>query len=52
MPRIRRPRGLPALGYDVAREVFVLYGGFGPDGTALADTWEFKHGTWRCVAGC
>ena len=45
-------RGLPALGYDVAREVFVLYGGFGPDGTPLADTWEFNHGTWRCMAGC
>jgi hypothetical protein len=44
-------RGLPALGYDPTREVFVLYGGFGPDGAALADTWEWD-GAWRCVAGC
>ena len=44
-------RGLPALGYDPDREVFVLYGGFGPEGAPLADTWEWD-GAWRCLAGC
>jgi len=44
-------RGLPALGYDVDRGVFVLHGGFGADGAALADTWEWD-GSWSCVAGC
>jgi len=44
-------RGLPALGYDPDRDVFVLYGGFDPDGAALDDTWEWD-GAWRCVAGC
>jgi hypothetical protein len=45
------PRGLPALGYDPARDVMVLYGGFGPDGAPLSDLWEWD-GAWRCVANC
>jgi hypothetical protein len=45
------PRGLPAVGYDPGRDVMVLYGGFGPDGAALADLWEWD-GAWTCVAGC
>ena len=45
------PRGLPAVGYDPRRDVTVLYGGFGPDGAALADLWEWD-GAWTCVAGC
>jgi hypothetical protein len=45
-------RGLPALGYDVGREVFVLYGGFTADGAALSDTWEFRGGAWSCLEGC
>jgi hypothetical protein len=45
------PRGSPALGYDIERDVFVLFGGFGPDGGVLGDTWEWD-GTWRCVDGC
>ena len=44
-------RGLPALGYDAVRDVFVLHGGFTADGSALGDTWEFD-GEWTCVAGC
>ena len=44
-------RGLPALGYDPDRGVFVLHGGFGADGAALGDTWEWD-GSWSCVAGC
>ncbi len=44
-------RGMPALGYDPDRDVFVLYGGFTADGTPLSDTWEWD-GTWSCVAGC
>lgn len=45
------PRGLPALGYDPARDVMVLYGGFGPGGEALSDLWEWD-GAWTCVANC
>lgn len=45
-------RGLPALGWDVVREVFVLYGGFGPDGASLDDTWEFDDLAWRCIDRC
>ena len=44
-------RGLPALGHDPERDVFVLYGGFGAGGAALGDTWEWDDG-WRCVDGC
>jgi hypothetical protein len=44
-------RGLPALGYDEARDVFVLYGGFDPTGAELADLWEWD-GAWTCVEGC
>ena len=44
-------RGLPALGYDPDRDVFVLHGGFDADGNPLADTWEWDR-AWRCVAGC
>ena len=45
------PRGSPTLGYDVERDVMVLYGGFDSEGNALADTWEWD-GEWRCVDGC
>ena len=44
-------RGLPALGYDRDRGVYVLYGGFDAEGNPLADTWEWD-GAWSCVAGC
>jgi hypothetical protein len=44
-------RGSPALGYDAGRNVFVLHGGFGPDGGLLGDTWEWD-GSWDCVSGC
>jgi hypothetical protein len=44
-------RGSPAMGYDEARDVFILHGGFGPDGSLLGDTWEWADG-WRCVSGC
>ncbi len=44
-------RGLPALGYDPGRDVYVLHGGFDAGGTELGDTWEWD-GTWTCVAGC
>jgi hypothetical protein len=45
------PRGSPAMGYDPGRDVFVLHGGFGPDGALLGDTWEWADG-WQCVSGC
>jgi hypothetical protein len=45
-------RGLPALGYDPTREVWILYGGFDADSNPLADTWEFDGASWRCIAGC
>jgi hypothetical protein len=44
-------RGSPAFGYDAARGVYVLYGGFDADGGLLGDTWEWDQG-WSCVAGC
>lgn len=44
-------RGLPALGFDGARGVFVLYGGFGADGASLGDTWEWD-GAWHCLDAC
>ena len=44
-------RGSPAMGYDPGRDVFVLHGGFGPDGALLGDTWEWSDG-WECVSGC
>jgi hypothetical protein len=49
--RAPSPRGLPALGYDPAREVMVLYGGFAADGEPLSDLWEWD-GSWTCVTGC
>jgi hypothetical protein len=45
------PRGMAAIGYDPERDVVVLYGGFGADAGALADTWQWD-GEWRCVDGC
>jgi hypothetical protein len=44
-------RGMAAMGYDPARDVFVLFGGFDAD-HVLADTWEFDGERWRCVLGC
>jgi hypothetical protein len=44
-------RGLPALGYDEARDVFVLYGGFDATGAELADLWEWD-GSWSCRMDC
>lgn len=45
-------RALPALGWDAAREVFLLYGGFDAAGDQLADTWEFDGQGWTCLEGC
>ena len=42
----------PALGYDARREVWVMYGGFGADGSELGDTWEFDGSTWECSQEC
>ena len=39
------------MGYDPARDVFVLFGGFDAD-HVLADTWEFDGERWQCVLGC
>ena len=47
----RRRRGSPAMGYDPVRDTFVLYGGFGTDGSLLGDTWEWAGG-WDCRSGC
>ena len=44
-------RGMPALGFDPDRDVFLLYGGFTPDRSPLSDTWEWD-GAWTCLAGC
>jgi hypothetical protein len=40
------------VAWDADREVFVLYGGFDPDGGLLADTWVWDGAGWSCVAGC
>src|SRR5262245_3746560 len=32
---------------DIVRQRIVLFGGYGPGGSALADTWEFDGETWR-----
>ena len=39
------------MGYDPDRDTFVLYGGFGTDGSLLGDTWEWADG-WECRSGC
>jgi hypothetical protein len=44
-------RSMAALGYDLSRDVFVLFGGFDAEGV-LADTWEFDGESWSCVFGC
>ena len=44
-------RGMAAMGYDPARDAFVLFGGFDTDGV-LADTWEFDGESWQCVLSC
>ena len=44
-------RDMAAMGYDPARDVFVLFGGFDADGV-LADTWEFDGSNWQCVLAC
>jgi hypothetical protein len=46
------PRGSPALAYDLARQVWVLYGGFDSTGAELGDTWEFDGAAWSCVDRC
>jgi hypothetical protein len=45
------PRGMAAMGYDPARDVFVLFGGFDAE-RVLAETWEFDGAAWQCVVGC
>ena len=45
-------RGGAGLGYDGARERFVLYGGFDSTGADLDDAWEFDGSDWTCLAGC
>ena len=42
----------PALGFERSLGLFVLYGGFGPDGEELGDTWQFDGSTWECVEEC
>jgi hypothetical protein len=42
----------PALGYDPEQGLWVLYGGFGADGSELGDTWTFDGTTWQCRNGC
>jgi len=42
----------PALGFDRAQGLFILYGGFDASGIELADTWQFDGTAWACVDGC
>lgn len=45
------PRANQAMVYDSARQVVVLFGGFGPlnDTVVLGDTWEWAGGDWNQV---
>jgi hypothetical protein len=36
--------------YDEARQVVVLFGGFGPDGVPKGDTWIWDGNSWRLAA--
>lgn len=38
-----------ALDADIARSVWVLFGGQDAEGRALGDTWEFDGTAWRCL---
>ena len=44
------PRFGHELVYDEAREVIVLFGGFGPDGIPKRDTWLWDGESWRLAA--
>jgi hypothetical protein len=46
------PRGSPAMAHDPTRDLWVLYGGFGADGSELGDTWELEGPDWTCVDRC
>ncbi|HEY6239047.1 MAG TPA: kelch repeat-containing protein [Thermoplasmata archaeon] len=41
------PRAYAASAFDAKIEGVVLFGGQGPGGTALGDTWEFVAGGWE-----
>jgi len=45
------PRSLPALAYDRAREVLVLFGGASASEGLLSDLWEFDGNNWRSAPG-
>ena len=42
-------RYLTDIAYDERRGVMVLFGGAAPNGSLLADTWEFDVTTWRRI---
>jgi hypothetical protein len=44
------PRSLPAMTFDSARGVTVLFGGVASGGTPLTDLWEWNGMTWTQVA--
>jgi len=44
------PRYGHEMVYDEAREVVVLFGGFGPDGIPKGDTWLWNGESWRLAA--
>lgn len=39
-----------SMGYDPARKVVAVYGGFGPNSTASSSLWELKDSTWKKVS--
>lgn len=43
-------RAFGAAAFDAERGVMVLFGGEGPGGTVLGDTWEFNGTTWTLRA--
>lgn len=44
------PRYGHEMVYDEARNVTLLFGGFGPDGEPRSDTWAYDGTSWRLLA--
>ncbi len=43
-------RSYPAMDYDANMRGVLMFGGIGPDGTYLDDTWLFSDGAWTNVS--
>ncbi len=45
------PRTSPQMAYDPDLRAVLLFGGYSPTDTALADTWEFVNNVWLNLTG-